>query len=106
VVLEILSESDHDALAQGVKRLAAERGNDPNVVEAFAALMGHLESATPTPRLEALLLRRAERSMNADAEVRARAAKVQQDQAAEDEAALADAMTGVADRHRRWGRSE
>jgi hypothetical protein len=52
------------------------------------------------------LLRRAERSMKADAEARARAAKVQQDQAAEDEAALADAMTGVADRHRRWGRSE
>jgi hypothetical protein len=44
--------------------------------------------------------------MKADAEARARAAKVQQDQAAEDEAALADAMTGVADRHRRWGRSE
>ncbi len=103
---ETIIESEHPLLVQRVKELARDYGSDPNVVAIFAGLYREITSAPMTPKLEALLLRRTERAMQAEAKARATGEQIRREHDAEGDEARAASLAGVALAHRRWSRSE
>ena len=100
-------ESEHPVVVQRVRELGEAWGNDPGVITLFGTLVyDALSEGTMTPAKEALLLRRAEKQAKAEAAGRARAAEAQREAEAEGDEARAEAMTGVAQAHSRWGKQE
>jgi hypothetical protein len=99
-------ETEAPRLVHRVRELGRDWGDDPNVTETFAAILTEIQNAAPSARLEALLLRRTERAMRAEAKANAEAEQIRREQDAEGDEAAAARMAGVALAHRRWGRTE
>ncbi len=106
IAYELILELDAPRLVQRARELGRDHGDDPNVIAAFAALYTEIINAPPSSRLEALLLRRTERAMQAEAKARAEAETIRRAHDAEGDEARAASLAGVALAHRRWGKSE
>ena len=102
----MILESEAPRVVESVKALGKDWGNDPRVIEAFAAIFEAVQSAPMTPKLEALFLRRDARLRTAEDAARAEGAKIRQQEAAAAAEASAEFMTATAATHRRWGKSD
>jgi hypothetical protein len=106
IAYQVILESEAPRVVESVKALGKDWGNDPRVIEAFAAIFEAVQSAPMTPKLEALFLRRDARLRTAEDAARAEGAKIRQQEAAAAAEASAEFMTATAATHRRWGKSD
>lgn len=77
--LEARATSEHPLLRERTQRLVEDRPNDPYLAKMLGVtLYEAIQNAPPSPKLEALLLRRDARQQKADRTARAAAAKRRQ----------------------------